>query len=125
MILFFSFLTFYSACCNKVTSCGCFGDAIKLTPWESFWKDLILLILIAIIFVGQENIKLLFRNRILLVGIAGLGLFASFAFPIYTYRHLPLIDFRPYAIGPNLWDATQIKNPKKTGCVADSVVMIF
>ena len=125
MILFFSFLTFYSACCNKVTSCGCFGDAIKLTPWESFWKDLILLILIAIIFVGQENIKLLFRNRILLVGIAGLGLFASFAFPIYTYRHLPLIDFRPYAIGTNLWDATQIKNPKKTGCVTDSVVMIF
>ncbi len=122
MILFFSFLTFYSACCNKVTSCGCFGDAIKLTPWESFWKDLILLILIAIIFVGQENIKLLFRNRILLVGIAGLGLFASFAFPIYTYRHLPLIDFRPYAIGTNLWDATHQKDPKVTGCKRDSTV---
>ena len=43
LILFFTFLTFYSAYFNKVTDCGCFGDAIKLTPWESFTKDIILL----------------------------------------------------------------------------------
>ncbi|MGB5978782.1 MAG: MauE/DoxX family redox-associated membrane protein, partial [Cyclobacteriaceae bacterium] len=47
-IVFFTFLTFYSAYFNKVTDCGCFGDAIKLTPWESFSKDLILLVLIFI-----------------------------------------------------------------------------
>jgi len=51
MILFFTFLTFYSAYFNKVTDCGCFGDAIKLTPWESFYKDVILVVLIAILFV--------------------------------------------------------------------------
>ena len=45
LILFFTFLTFYSAYFNKVTDCGCFGDAIKLTPWESFYKDIILLVL--------------------------------------------------------------------------------
>ena len=45
LIIFFTFLTFYSAYFNKVTDCGCFGDAIKLTPWESFYKDIILLIL--------------------------------------------------------------------------------
>lgn len=44
MIVFFTFLTFYSAYYNKVTDCGCFGDAIKLTPWESFTKDIILLV---------------------------------------------------------------------------------
>ena len=93
MIVFFAFLTFYSACCNKVTSCGCFGDAIKLTPWESFWKDLYLLILISLIFVGEQNVQPLFKNRIVLNGVAAIGLFASFAFPIYTWRHLPVIDF--------------------------------
>lgn len=122
MIVFFSFLTFYSACCNKVNSCGCFGDAIKLTPWESFWKDLILLILIALLFVGEKNIKPLFKNRIVLAGIAGIGLFCSFAFPVYTYRHLPVIDFRPYAIGTNLFTASHNKDPKTTGCQTDSTL---
>ncbi|NNC34033.1 MAG: DoxX family protein, partial [Croceitalea sp.] len=44
MIVFFTFLTFYSAYFNKVTDCGCFGDAVKLTPWESFTKDIVLLV---------------------------------------------------------------------------------
>ena len=48
MIVFFTFLTFYSAYFNKVTDCGCFGDALKLTPWESFTKDIVLLVLPAI-----------------------------------------------------------------------------
>jgi uncharacterized membrane protein YphA (DoxX/SURF4 family) len=125
MIVFFSFLTFYSACCNKVTSCGCFGDAIKLTPWESFWKDLILLILIAVLFAGKDNIKAISKNSIVMAFLIGIGTFASFAFPVYTYRHLPVIDFRPYKIGTNLWDATQFKDPTVTGCVSDSSVYEF
>jgi len=56
MIVFFTFLTFYSAYFNKVTDCGCFGDAIKLTPWESFTKDVVLLVLILIIYVGRKYI---------------------------------------------------------------------
>ena len=59
MIVFFTFLTFYSAYFNKVTDCGCFGDAIKLTPWESFTKDVILLVLILILFFGKQYIKLI------------------------------------------------------------------
>lgn len=125
MIVFFSFLTFYSACCNKVTSCGCFGDAIALTPWESFWKDLILLILIALLFAGTENIRPITSNRIIMAGLIGIGTFASFAFPVYTYRHLPVIDFRPYKIGTNIWDGTQNKDPETTGCMTDSVVYEF
>lgn len=125
MIVFFSFLTFYSACCNKVTSCGCFGDAIKLTPWESFWKDLILLILISLLYVGKENIKSPFKSSIVVAGLAAAGLFASFAFPVYTWRHLPVIDFRPYAIGTNLYKASHEKDPKETGCVKDSTVIIW
>jgi uncharacterized membrane protein YphA (DoxX/SURF4 family) len=44
LCIFFAFLTFYSAYFNKVTDCGCFGDAIKFTPWQSFWKDIALLL---------------------------------------------------------------------------------
>jgi hypothetical protein len=125
MIVFFSFLTFYSACCNKVTSCGCFGDAIKLTPWESFWKDMILLILIALLFSGKENIKPISSNSIFMATLIGIGIFLSFAIPVYTYRHLPFIDFRPYKIGTNIYDATHYKDPATTGCTTDSTVYEF
>src|SRR5258708_26448963 len=47
LMIFFTFLTFYSAYFDKVTDCGCFGDAIKLTPWESFWKDIILMVFVS------------------------------------------------------------------------------
>jgi len=125
MIVFFSFLTFYSACCNKVTSCGCFGDAIKLTPWESFWKDMILLILIALLFSGKENIRPISSNSIFMATLIGIGIFVSFALPVYTYRHLPLIDFRPYKIGTNIYEATHYKDPALTGCITDSTVYEF
>jgi peroxiredoxin/uncharacterized membrane protein YphA (DoxX/SURF4 family) len=57
MIVFFTFLTFYSAYFNKVTGCGCFGDAIPLTPWQSFYKDLILLVFIGILFAQRNRLQ--------------------------------------------------------------------
>ncbi len=56
MMLFFTFLTFYSAYYNKVTDCGCFGDALKLTPWESFTKDVVLLFFSIILFVYRKEL---------------------------------------------------------------------
>lgn len=105
MIVFFTFLTFYSAYFKKVLSCGCFGDAIPLTPWQSFSKDLILLVLILFLFTGKKYIQPIFSRRIenvLLVLI--LAVFT--AFPLYTYNYLPVIDFRPYAIGKNIPEQT-------------------
>lgn len=106
MIVFFTFLTFYSAYFQKVLSCGCFGDAIPLTPWQSFTKDLILLVLIIILFIGRQFIQPLFGQRFenaLLVIV----IIASTAFPIYTYNYLPVIDFRPYGIGKNIPEQTK------------------
>src|SRR5690606_22005492 len=54
MIVFFTFLTFYSAYFNKVTDCGCFGDAMPLTPWQSFTKDVVLLVLILFLFFNRK-----------------------------------------------------------------------
>ena len=148
MILFFDGLTFYSAYFNKVTDCGCFGDAIKLTPWESFSKDVALSILIFIIFAFRDKVKYHTKaenSKILPIALLLIGLFSYFIldwlFPIYftlalfllvnlvnkfllkeirewtlailtfitcfaftfhTYSHLPVRDYRPYAIGKNI-----------------------
>lgn len=101
MIIFFTFLTFYSAYFNKVTDCGCFGDAIKLTPWESFTKDIVLLVLILLLFIGKKYIGSIFGSntkRILtLVALVLCIIYAN-----YVLNHLPVIDFRPYKIGANI-----------------------
>ena len=103
MIIFFTFLTFYSAYFDKVKDCGCFGDALKLTPWESFTKDVVLLVLILILFFGQKHIKPLFKTLPNAI-IALLSFLASLWFAYHVLMHLPAIDFRAYKIGNNLQD---------------------
>jgi uncharacterized membrane protein YphA (DoxX/SURF4 family) len=101
MVVFFTFLTFYSAYFNKVTDCGCFGDAIKLTPWGSFTKDLILLVFILILLAGLKCIKPLFGNLLNTI-LALLSFILSLGFGYYVLMHLPAIDFRAYNIGANI-----------------------
>ncbi len=107
MIVFFTFLTFYSAYFNKVTDCGCFGDAIPLTPWESFYKDIILLILILIIFFNQKYINPIFP-QVYHKWVIFVSFMACFAFCYYVLMHLPLFDFRPYKIGNNIPEKMQV-----------------
>lgn len=102
-IAFFTFLTFYSACYNKVTTCGCFGDFLVLKPWTSFWKDIVLLILIALLISGKESVNELFSGMITM-SLTAIAIILSFAFPIYAYRNLPPLDFRAYKIGDNIKD---------------------
>ncbi|WP_034259142.1 BT_3928 family protein [Aequorivita capsosiphonis] len=107
MIVFFTFLTFYSAYFNKVTDCGCFGDAIPLTPWESFSKDIVLLVLILILFFGQKYIQPIFTK-----GVRSITIFASFVVCLgityFVLLHLPIIDFRPYKIGANITEGMTV-----------------
>ena len=103
MIIFFTFLTWYSAYFNKVTDCGCFGDAIKLTPWESFTKDVILLIMISFLFLRINFIQPLF-NSITEKYVIGFSLIICFAITYRVLNHLPILDFRAYKIGDNLME---------------------
>ncbi|NAS32496.1 DoxX family membrane protein [Flavobacteriaceae bacterium R38] len=107
MIVFFTFLTFYSAYFNKVTDCGCFGDAIKLTPWESFTKDVILLVLILILFFGRKYIKPLISKRFTIYSCI-IVLIACIVFVNHVLNHLPSIDFRAYKIGSNIREGMTI-----------------
>lgn len=154
LILFFTGLTFYSAYFDKVTDCGCFGDAIKLTPWGSFTKDIALLVLILPIFWKRKEIAFntlkedLWMMPVSLLLIAafsfgmlrwgfpftftlvvyaaalfvkrfaggvkaewiagGVATLASVLFVHHTYAHLPVKDFRPYAVGKSIPEGMKI-----------------
>jgi len=107
LIVFFTFLTFYSAYFNKVTDCGCFGDFWKLTPWESFWKDIILLVAILILFMGIKNIKPILPQKAN-IAITTVSLLACIFFGRNVLNHLPVFDFRAYKIGTNIMDGMTI-----------------
>ena len=101
LIVFFTFLTFYSAAFDKVTDCGCFGDAIAMNPWQSFFKDIILLILTGFIFIRRKHYLPIFNNRIESV-ILGIVLAVNVFIAYVAIEHLPPIDFRPYKIGADI-----------------------
>lgn len=107
MIVFFTFLTFYSAYFNKVTDCGCFGDALKLTPWQSFTKDVILLVFILILFAYKNAIQPLFSTKLTSRLVVLSTLLCSFM-GYWVLNHLPLKDFRAYKVGTNIPDAMKI-----------------
>ncbi len=99
--LLFLFLTWYSAYYDKVTDCGCFGDAVKLTPWETFYKNLILIVLTLFLMLRVFDIQPIssdiFARRISLI-----SLFIFVGIIFYVLRYLPIIDFRAYAIGKSI-----------------------
>jgi len=102
LILFFTFLTFYSAFFEVVTSCGCFGDAIPLTPLQSFSKDLVLLALILMLFFNRKQIRSIIKgsgNQFVATVITAI---ISLGIGVYTVNYLPFIDFLPYKVGNNL-----------------------
>lgn len=102
LIIFFTILTFVSAFFKVVTSCGCFGDAIPLTPWQSFGKDIILLVLIVYIFLKKDLIKSVTKKENSQRNIAIIVSVASLLFGLYTYNFLPIIDFLPYKVGAHI-----------------------
>jgi uncharacterized membrane protein YphA (DoxX/SURF4 family) len=118
LTLVFLFLTWYSAHYNKVTDCGCFGDAVKLTPWETFYKNVILIALIIILLIKVKLIKPIFSGKIpkviTLVSLAGFMFIVQ-----HVLIHLPIIDFRAYAIGKNISEGMKYKDDGKIPPVHD------
>ena len=115
LIVFFTFLTFYSAYFNKVTDCGCFGDAIKLTPWQSFYKDLILLSFSLIIYFLHSKLRYqdgffkikIFEDNVFKNGVIIFTSVISLVISYTAINFLPFIDFRPYKVGNYIPDLMQ------------------
>ncbi|MFC0875711.1 BT_3928 family protein [Saccharicrinis sp. FJH2] len=104
-IVYFTGLTLISAITNPVTDCGCFGDAIKLDNWTTFYKNLILLVLSVFLVLNNEK----FPNRFFKLRTQRVlwGFFIVFSLSISAYSiiYMPLIDFRPYKLGVNIYNS--------------------
>ena len=111
LLVFFAFLTFYSAAFNKVTDCGCFGDFIKLKPWTSFFKDLFLLVLWGVVFTHQRFLRHSFVQGML--GVMTMTFVSAIAIGIgvRALGHLPYFDFLPYKVGNNIGALMKARAP--------------
>jgi uncharacterized membrane protein YphA (DoxX/SURF4 family) len=94
-------LTLYIALTNPVSDCGCFGDAVVLTNWQTFWKNVVLIILAIVLVACRKHTRQLWSNWMELV-LTVLTIVAAVAFMTWTRLHLPLKDFRPYKVGNHL-----------------------
>lgn len=101
LMLFFTFLTGYSWYFNKVTDCGCFGDALKLKTIESFYKDIILTVMTLPVLWVSRHLKPFvspkFAGSTTILTFIVMGIFAY-----VCHEYLPLIDYRAYKVGVNL-----------------------
>lgn len=107
LMLLFTPLTLWLAITGKVTDCGCFGDAIKLTDWETFGKNIILLLcsIFVLLFAKKFPTHIPLGKQRLLFTI---GLLFSIGISYFSYQHLPLIDFRPFKIGSDIRKESQV-----------------
>ena len=100
-MVFFTPFTLYLAIANPVTDCGCFGDALVITNWQTFWKNIVILLPTILVYLNRDNITSYFNKGKEIV-IVGLGAVAITMFSVYCDQHLPVLDFRPYKIGNNI-----------------------
>lgn len=100
-------LTLYIALTNPVSDCGCFGEALIITNWETFGKNIVLLALILVVLFTtrpRQRFFILWIEWIAMTSFIGLGIGIS----LYAYNHLPQIDFLPYKKGVNIAEAMKI-----------------
>ena len=121
-------LTLYIALTNPVSDCGCFGDAIVLTNWQTFWKNVVLIILAILLVILRKSTRPLWRGWMELV-IAATTIAAAISFMTWTKQHLPIADFRPYKVGNHLPTIMEDYEPDQYEytyiCAKDSIEQAF
>jgi uncharacterized membrane protein YphA (DoxX/SURF4 family) len=105
-------LTLYLALANPVSDCGCFGDVWVLTNWQTFGKNIILLIAAISIFRGREQIVRFITMKMEWMVSMYTFLFV-FTLSFYCLQYLPILDFRPYKIGTDIQSSMEIPKGAK------------
>lgn len=105
LMIFFTFLTAYAVWYEKSTglklACGCFGDCIPLKAIESFWKDIILLVLVTLLLIYRNKIRPIFNKKVAII-VLGVITIITLALQWRTVKFLPFVDCLPYKVGNNL-----------------------
>lgn len=115
-------LTFWIALLNLVSDCGCFGDAVVLGNWTTFWKNVVLLAMSIVVLKWRKHIFPLVTTRFDWV-IALYGFLYIFGMEIYCYRELPVFDFRPYHVGANIREGMEIPKGEKPSKVETRFIL--
>ena len=105
-MIFFTVLTFLSATLIPVEDCGCFGEALKLSPWQTFFKNLALLPMAVVVWWRYRPDKI-FAFNAAEIALTCTFFVVSMYLGYYCYRHLPLVDFLPYKVGVNIREAME------------------
>ncbi len=104
---FFLPLTLWVAIKNPVTDCGCFGDALVISNWATFNKNLVFTLFALIVLFNRKKLKWKQGEKPGII-LGFIVTVAYFIMVIHSYNHLPIFDFRPYKIGVNIPEAMQI-----------------
>lgn len=100
MIVFFV-VTYIDARYELVPDCGCFGDAVKLTNWETFYKNIVLLLFAIVLFFYRSRLSIRMRNGMqFFLLIVFLAVFDWFMY--HNINHLPMMDFRDWKVGNDM-----------------------
>ena len=103
LMLIFTPVTFILALTNPVSDCGCFGDAVHLSNWQTFGKNIVLIAFALVLWTGRKQVKLIFRPFTEWV-IISCTIFIFILFSLTNLRYLPVIDFLPYKTGVKIAD---------------------
>lgn len=98
MMAFFTMVTLNDAMYSPVPDCGCFGDALVISNWQTFYKNLVIDALLLIVFLSRNRVNRWFKLKVEWA-ILMVSIFAFIVFEVYNIRHLPVIDFRDWKVG--------------------------
>ena len=119
---FYTPLTFILALTNPVTDCGCFGDALILTNWQTFYKNLFFMALAVLVFVYRKKYTPAYSSVGEWIWVAMIAAVAV-GISIHCHRHLPWLDFRPYHIGADVAQVMTVPEGKPTDEYASTVIL--
>lgn len=107
-ISFFTVLTLFLALFDPIADCGCFGDVIKLTNWQTFNKNIVLFILAILLYFERDNF-IPIAPKYWELGFVGVYAVMIVFISFYSFRHLPVIDFLPFRVGTDIREV--VSNP--------------